>query len=107
MGDRSTRDGAHHRPTGAFTCADRSCSLWLQKRGPIVIHPTPVARMGAVAWVGGFVLFFAAQLIVGAAWSNPPYSWAEDNVSDLGNVSCQPWVENGRAAHYVCSPLHT
>ncbi len=69
--------------------------------------PTPVACIGVVAWVGGFVLFFAAQLIVGAAWSNPPYSWAEDNVSDLGNVYCQPWVENGRAAHYVCSPLHT
>jgi hypothetical membrane protein len=69
-------------------------------------HPV-LERLGIVAWLGGFILFFVAQVIVGAAWSNPPYSWAHNNVSDLGNVYCQQWVENGNSPQYVCSPLHT
>lgn len=67
---------------------------------------TPLARIGIVAWIGGFILFFVTQLIVGAAWVNPPYSWSRDNISDLGNVYCQMWAEDGKAATYVCSPLH-
>jgi hypothetical membrane protein len=71
-----------------------------------VAHNTVIARLGIVAWLGGFILFFAAQFVVGAAWSDPPYSWSHNNVSDLGNVYCQPWEENGNSAQYVCSPLH-
>jgi len=58
-----------------------------------------------MAW--GFILFFAAQVIVGAAWTNPPYSWSHNNVSDLGNVYCQQWTENGNSPQCVCSPPHT
>jgi hypothetical membrane protein len=68
---------------------------------------TLLARIGIVAWVGGFVLFFVTQLIVGAAWVNPPYSWSHNNVSDLGNVYCQMWAEDGNPPQYVCSPLHS
>ncbi len=66
-----------------------------------------IERLGIVAWLGGFILFFAAQFVVGAAWSNPPYSWSNNNVSDLGNTYCQMWTENENPAQYVCSPLHT
>src|SRR5262245_30949013 len=68
---------------------------------------TLAERIGIVAWLGGFILFFVAQFVVGAAWSNPPYSWSNNNVSDLGNVYCQMWAENENPAQYVCSPLHT
>lgn len=59
------------------------------------------------AWVVGFVLFFVAQLVAGSAWKSPAYSWSWNNVSDLGNVRCQMWAEDGHAASYVCSPLHS
>lgn len=71
------------------------------------MRSTLAERLGIVAWLGGFNLFFAAQFIVGAAWSNPPYSWSQNNVSDLGNAYCQMWAENENPAQYVCSPLHT
>jgi hypothetical membrane protein len=67
---------------------------------------TLLARSGIVAWVGGFILFFFTQLIVGASWINPPYSWSRNNVSDLGNVYCQMWTEDSNPPQYVCSPLH-
>ena len=59
-----------------------------------------LVRLGAWAWALGTVQSLALQLIVGAAWSEP-YSWAANNISDLGNVGCGAW--DGR---YVCSPLH-
>lgn len=61
-----------------------------------------VERLGAIGWVFGVVQFFVCHLIVQWAWPTP-YSWALNNVSDLGNVYCQPWGDNAR---YVCSPLH-
>jgi hypothetical membrane protein len=73
----------------------------------MAMRPTAIERIGIVAWLGGFILFFAVQFIVGAAWSNPPYSWSQNNVSDLGNAYCQIWAENENPAQYVCSPLHT
>lgn len=58
--------------------------------------------LGAVLWVVAGPLFLLAQLVVQAAWS-APFSWATNNISDLGNVRCQPWGDDAR---YVCSPLH-
>ena len=57
-------------------------------------------RLGAWALILGVVQFFAFHLIVQSAWPEP-YSWADNNISDLGAVGCGPW--DGR---YVCSPLH-
>lgn len=52
--------------------------------------------------------FFVVQIIAGAAWKSPTsYSWSWNNVSDLGNARCQMWAEDGHAATYVCSPLHS
>lgn len=59
-------------------------------------------RVGAAAWVLVGPLFLLAQLLVQAAWSTP-FSWARNNISDLGNARCQAWGDDTR---YVCSPLH-
>ena len=60
-------------------------------------------RFGALVWLAGVALFFALHLYAESAWQNPAYSWAANNISDLGNVHCQPWGDDGR---YVCSPRH-
>lgn len=56
---------------------------------------------GSVGWFVGVVQFFLVMTLVELAWTTP-YSWAHNNISDLGNVSCGDF--GGR---YVCSPLHT
>ena len=61
------------------------------------------SRLGAWALVLGVVQFFLFHLIVQSAWPEP-YSWARNNISDLGVLGCGPWSGDGR---YVCSPLHT
>jgi hypothetical membrane protein len=48
------------------------------------------------------VQFLRFHLIVQSAWPEP-YSWADNNISDLGAVGCGQWDGDGR---YVCSPLH-
>ncbi|KUL36904.1 hypothetical protein ADL22_23755 [Streptomyces sp. NRRL F-4489] len=73
--------------------------------------PTPLpetrtssaARVGAAAWLIGAAQFLIVQLIASAAW-HTPFSWAENNISDLGNVHCQTW--DASRPRYVCSPLH-
>lgn len=60
-------------------------------------------RLGAWALVLGVAQFFVFHLIVQLAWPEP-YSWARNNISDLGAVGCGPWSGDGR---YVCSPLHS
>ncbi len=56
-------------------------------------------KVGAVAWTVATVQFFLLMLVVQLAWETP-YSWADNNISDLGNVTCGSF--GGRA---VCSPL--
>ena len=60
-------------------------------------------RVGYAAWVVGVVQFFVVHVIVESAWAEP-YSWARNNISDLGNVHCalQPEPE----PRYICSPEH-
>lgn len=62
-----------------------------------------LVRSGAIGWVLGTLQFFLSHFIVQSAWIRPQYSWSLNNVSDLGNIHCQPWGDNAR---YVCSPLH-
>ncbi|WP_216213828.1 DUF998 domain-containing protein [Amycolatopsis aidingensis] len=60
------------------------------------------AVAGAVAWVL-IVQFFVLHLLVQAAWRTP-YSWARNDISDLGTTVC------GQAPGYrtyVCSPWHS
>ncbi|ATL66562.1 hypothetical protein CRH09_10430 [Nocardia terpenica] len=66
-------------------------------------HCVATGRIGAVAWLVGAAQFLIAQLVVGAGWTTR-YSWATNNISDLGNVGCGNWDES--RPRYVCSPLH-
>jgi hypothetical membrane protein len=67
-----------------------------------MIPSTFSSRTAAWAWVLGTAQFLVLHFIVQLVWTKP-YSWALNNVSDLGNVSCQPWGDNARD---VCSPWH-
>ena len=64
---------------------------------------SPLSRLGAWALVLGVAQFFVLHLVVQLAWPEP-YSWAHNNISDLGAVGCGPW--EGGGGRYVCSPLH-
>ncbi|WP_050779983.1 DUF998 domain-containing protein [Streptomyces sp. C] len=60
-------------------------------------------RIGYAAWAVGVVQFFVVHRIAESAWTIP-YTWAGNNISDLGNALCalQPDPE----PRYVCSPEH-
>ncbi|CAM5602029.1 hypothetical protein SANTM175S_06624 [Streptomyces antimycoticus] len=61
------------------------------------------ARIGYSAWVAGVVQFFAVHWFVESAWARP-YSWARNNISDLGNAHCA--LQSDPGPRYVCSPEH-
>ena len=60
-------------------------------------------RIGYAAWVAGVVQFFVVHVIVESAWTRP-YSWARNNISDLGNVHCA--MQSDPEHRYICSPEH-
>lgn len=64
-----------------------------------VSHPRRVG-VGAVCWLAAPLVLVAAHLTAQVAWS-APFSWARNNISNLGHVSCV-WF----AQRYVCSPWH-
>ncbi|MFI0811857.1 DUF998 domain-containing protein [Streptomyces echinatus] len=61
------------------------------------------ARIGYSAWIAGVVQFFAIHWIVESAWARP-YSWARNNISDLGNAHCA--MQQEPEPRYICSPEH-
>lgn len=61
-------------------------------------------RVGAACWLLAAPLFLAANVIVGLAWRDPSFSWATNNISDLGNVTCGVW--DTTRPREVCSPWH-
>jgi hypothetical membrane protein len=62
--------------------------------------------IGAALWIIGVVQYFVAQVVAAAAWSDPPYSWSRNYVSDLGNTVCGPFAVTGGVPYQVCSPRH-
>ncbi|UUS34460.1 MULTISPECIES: DUF998 domain-containing protein [Streptomyces] len=60
-------------------------------------------RIGYAAWIAGVVQFFVIHVVVESAWARP-YSWARNNISDLGNAHCALQAEP--EPRYVCSPEH-
>lgn len=56
--------------------------------------------LGPLLWLSA-CQFFIAQIVVSWSWSNPPYSWSDRTISELGAVACG--VADGR---YMCSPAH-
>ncbi|MFF9085526.1 DUF998 domain-containing protein [Streptomyces sp. NPDC014991] len=61
------------------------------------------SRIGYSAWIAGAVQFFVIHGVVQSAWAKP-YSWARNNISDLGNVHCA--VQQEPEPRYICSPEH-
>ncbi|CAL9300718.1 DUF998 domain-containing protein [Streptomyces sp. SudanB182_2057] len=60
-------------------------------------------RIAGAAWLAGVAQFFAVHGIAQSAWDRP-YSWARNNISDLGNARCA--VQPDPTPRYVCSPEH-
>ncbi|MEU1711014.1 DUF998 domain-containing protein [Streptomyces sp. NPDC005706] len=60
-------------------------------------------RIGYAAWVAGVAQFFVAHVIAELAWARP-YSWAGNNISDLGNAHCA--MQSEPEPRYICSPEH-
>ncbi|MFF0432231.1 DUF998 domain-containing protein [Streptomyces sp. NPDC004327] len=60
-------------------------------------------RIGYAAWIAGVVQFFVVHGIVQSAWTQP-YSWAHNNISDLGNALCA--LQREPEPRFVCSPEH-
>ncbi|MEV4641052.1 DUF998 domain-containing protein [Actinoplanes sp. NPDC049548] len=69
------------------------------------MRSSAVATIGAFCWAAAAPLFLAANVVVGLAWDDPAFSWATNNISDLGNVTCGVW--DTTRPRYVCSPWHT
>ncbi|MEU3458194.1 DUF998 domain-containing protein [Micromonospora sp. NPDC006766] len=63
-----------------------------------------IPRLGAGSWLLAAPLFLAANVITGLAWRHPRFSWATNNISDLGNVTCGGW--DTTRPREVCSPWH-
>ena len=61
--------------------------------------------VGALCWAAAAPLFLAANVVTGLAWQHTPFSWADHNVSDLGNVTCGVW-DSATRPRYICSPWH-
>ncbi|MGW1889536.1 DUF998 domain-containing protein [Streptomyces sp. NPDC002004] len=61
------------------------------------------SRLGLLAWAFGAVQFFVIHFVVESAWPRA-YSWAANNISDLGNIRCE--VRTEPESRYVCSPRH-
>ena len=63
-----------------------------------------VTRAGLLCWMAAAPLLLTANVVVGLRWTDPGFSWATNNVSDLGNVTCGVW--DTTRPRYVCSPWH-
>lgn len=61
-------------------------------------------RIGYSAWIVGVVQFFVIHGIAESAWARP-YSWARNNISDLGNAHCA--MQSEPELRYICSPEHS
>ncbi|MFD7166701.1 DUF998 domain-containing protein [Streptomyces violascens] len=48
--------------------------------------------------------FFVIHVIAESAWARP-YSWARNNISDLGNAHCA--LQSEPEPRYICSPEHS
>ncbi|MFF4533044.1 DUF998 domain-containing protein [Streptomyces sp. NPDC001407] len=49
------------------------------------------------------VQFFVIHVVAESAWARP-YSWARNNISDLGNAHCA--MQTDPEPRYICSPEH-
>jgi hypothetical membrane protein len=62
----------------------------------------PAAARRALLLAGP--VLFAAMIVAGLGWREPAYSWIQNNISDLGNVTAGMWDDS--RPRVVDSPLH-
>jgi hypothetical membrane protein len=60
--------------------------------------------VGGCLWILAGVQFAIAQVVAAEAW-NPPCSWTNNYISDLGNTACGMFAVPHGSPAYVCSPL--
>ncbi|MFJ4790033.1 DUF998 domain-containing protein [Streptomyces sp. NPDC088794] len=60
---------------------------------------------GGLVFIFTTLQYFAAQILVSAAWKDPSYSWNRNYISDLGNTACGDFSLAGHVSR-VCSPKH-
>jgi len=60
---------------------------------------------GAALYVIATLQYAIAQLVAASAW-DPPYDWANNYISDLGNTRCGMFSMPHAAPELVCSPLN-
>ena len=63
------------------------------------------AAAGAALYVVATLQYAVAQVVVASAW-DPPYDWAHNYISDLGNTGCGMFSMPRAAPELVCSPLN-
>ncbi len=68
------------------------------------MRSSALTSTGALCLVAAAPTFLAANVVVGLGWHDPAFSWATNNISDLGNVTCGVW--DTTRPRYVCSPWH-
>jgi len=57
--------------------------------------------LGPLFWIVS-IQYFVIAFFVALKWENPPYSFSQNAINDLGNTVCG--IYSGR---YVCSPFYT
>lgn len=67
-------------------------------------HVRNMTRAGGLCLVLALPLFLLANIVAGLRWTDPAFSWADHNISDLGNVHCGVW--DTTRPREVCSPWH-
>lgn len=63
------------------------------------------AATGAALYVVATLQYAVAQVVAASAW-DPPYDWANNYISDLGNTGCGMFSMPRMAPKLVCSPLN-
>ncbi|MEW1776900.1 DUF998 domain-containing protein [Streptomyces sp. NPDC086777] len=70
-----------------------------------VSHKHHAWILGGLVFIVTTLQYFAAQILVSAAWKNPSYSWNRNYISDLGNTACGDFSLSEHVSR-VCSPKH-
>ena len=63
------------------------------------------AATGATLYILATLQYAVAQVVAASAW-DPPYDWANNYISDLGNTGCGMYSLPHAKPEFVCSPLH-
>jgi hypothetical membrane protein len=83
---------------------------WLSQIGSTVLEHVRLsipwrAATGAAFYVVATLQYAIAQIVAASAW-DPPYDWAKNYISDLGNTGCGMFAMPHATPQYICSSLN-